>query len=148
MLAMSRFLETKSTPKIVSITSQPSYYISLPSFQFYLPWDPTPEQEDIIKEQVRDTEETIQREVLEFKHNKEQRLKALGIAVDPPALEPMDKVGSKPDDEHPTDIPHSNTSPTSTTNRPPSNAGKVGHEKEPDRADDVMIEEVEDTVIY
>ncbi|KAI1212272.1 uncharacterized protein F4807DRAFT_365013 [Annulohypoxylon truncatum] len=130
MLAMARFLETKSTPKI-----------------YYLPWDPTPEQEDAIQEQVRDAKDTIEREVLEFKQRKEQRLKALGIAVDPPALEPKDIVGSKPDDEHPIDIPQSNPSST-TTDRPPSHAGKVGHEKEPDRADDVMIEEVEDTVIY
>ncbi|KAI1457128.1 hypothetical protein F4805DRAFT_429655 [Annulohypoxylon moriforme] len=132
MLAMAGFLETKSTPKI-----------------YYLPWDPTPEQEDTIKEQIRDVKDTIDREVLEFKQRKEQRLKALGIAVDPPAPEPKDKVGSKPDDEHPTDTPQSNPSPTTTNNnRPPSHAGKVGHEKEPDRADDVMIEEVEDTVIY
>ncbi|KAI2471428.1 hypothetical protein F4781DRAFT_429323 [Annulohypoxylon bovei var. microspora] len=130
LLAVARFLETKSTPKI-----------------YYLPWDPTDEQEDTIKCQIRDAEDTIEKEALDFKQHKEQRLKALGITADPLALESKDKVGSKPDDEHPTDIPQSNPSPT-TTNHPPSHAGKVGHEKEPDRADDVMIEEVEDTVIY
>ncbi|KAI0881873.1 uncharacterized protein GGS22DRAFT_170948 [Annulohypoxylon maeteangense] len=131
MLAMARFLETKTPPKI-----------------YYLPWDPTPEQEDTIKEQIHEAKDTIEREVLEFQQRKEQRLKALGVAVDSPALEPKDKVGSKLDDEHPTDTPQSIPSPTTTNNRPPSHAGKVGHEKEPDRADDVMIEEVEDTVIY
>ncbi|KAI1412853.1 hypothetical protein F5Y13DRAFT_38425 [Hypoxylon sp. FL1857] len=126
MLATARFLETKSTPKI-----------------YYLPWDPTVEQEDIIKDQVREVEDIIEKEVLDFKRHKERTMKALGIAVESPTLESKDTVRSKPDDEHHTDIPQSNP-----TNRPPSHAGKVGHEKESDRADDVMIEEVEDTVIY
>lgn len=126
MLATARFLETKSTPKI-----------------YYLPWDLTAEQEDIIKDQIRKVEDIIDKEVLDFKRHKEQTMKALGITVESPALESKDTVGSKLDDEHLTDIPQSNPA-----NRPPSHAGKLGHEKESDRADDVMIEEVEDTVIY
>ncbi|OTA91621.1 hypothetical protein M434DRAFT_397138 [Hypoxylon sp. CO27-5] len=126
MLATARFLETKSAPKI-----------------YYLPWDPTVEQEDIIKDQIRKAEDIINKEVLDFKRHKEQTMKALGITVESPTLESEDTVGSKLDDEHLTDIPQSNPA-----NRPPSHTGKVGHEKESDRADDVMIEEVEDTVIY
>ncbi|KAI1374606.1 hypothetical protein F4677DRAFT_425561 [Hypoxylon crocopeplum] len=126
MLAMAGFLETKSAPKI-----------------YYLPWDPTDEQEDAIKAQIREAEETIDKEVLDFKRRKEQMLKVLGIAADPPTPEAKDTVGSKPNDERLTDHPQPND-----TNRPPSRANKVGQEKEQDRADEIMIEEVEDTVIY
>ncbi|KAI0386158.1 hypothetical protein F5Y04DRAFT_275764 [Hypomontagnella monticulosa] len=125
MLATARYLSTKSSPKI-----------------YYLPWDRTSDQEDIIQDQIREVEDIIDREVLDFKQRKEERLRMLGIAAEPPTPE-KDIVGSKPDNEHIADLPQSNP-----TNRPPSHAGKVGHEKEPDRADDVMIEEVEDTVIY
>ncbi|KAI1404029.1 hypothetical protein F4819DRAFT_449210 [Hypoxylon fuscum] len=127
MLAMARFLETKSTPKV-----------------FYLPWDPTDEQEDIIKDQIRDAEDIIDREVHDFKHRKEQQMKVLGIAPEPSTPEPKDTVGSKSNDEPLTDLPQSNP----TNNAPSHTPSKIGHEKESDRADDVMIEEVEDTVIY
>ncbi|KAI1384631.1 pinin/SDK/memA/ protein conserved region-domain-containing protein [Hypoxylon trugodes] len=132
MLAMARFLETRSEPKI-----------------YYLPWDPTDEQDRIIKNQIRDTEDIIDKEVDEFNLRKERKLKALGIPTEPPPLEPKNTVGSKTNDEHPTDNPPPSNPTPATANRPPSRTGKVGHhEKEPDRADDVMIEEVEDTVIY
>ncbi|KAL7626912.1 hypothetical protein AAE478_003686 [Parahypoxylon ruwenzoriense] len=126
MLAMARFLETKSSPKI-----------------YYLPWDPTDDQEDTIKDQIRDTEEIIDKETADFKQRREQKMKELGIAAEAPTPGPKDTVGSKPDDERLTDLPQSDP-----TNRPPSRTNKPGHEKEPERADDVMIEEVEDTVIY
>ncbi|OTB08419.1 hypothetical protein M426DRAFT_19087 [Hypoxylon sp. CI-4A] len=126
MLATARFLETKSPPKI-----------------YYLPWDPTTEQEDIIKDQVRNAEDMIDKELLNFQKRKEQNMKALGITAEPLRVEPKDTVGSNPNDEHLTNTPLSNP-----TNRPPSHTGKAGHERELDRADDVMIEEVEDTVIY
>ncbi|KAI2639587.1 hypothetical protein GGS26DRAFT_274255 [Hypomontagnella submonticulosa] len=125
MLATAHYLETKSSPKI-----------------YYLPWDRTNDQEDTIQDQIREVEDIIDREVLDFKQRKEQELKMLGVAAEPPTPE-KETVGSKPDNEHIADLPQHNR-----TNRPPSHAGKVGHEKEPDRADDVMIEEVEDTVIY
>ncbi|KAI0013989.1 pinin/SDK/memA/ protein conserved region-domain-containing protein [Xylariaceae sp. FL0662B] len=126
MLAIARFLETRSRPKI-----------------YYLPWDPTEEQEDIIKNQIRDVQDVIDKEVHDFKRRKEQKLKVLGIAVTPPLPEPKETVGKADDDERPTDLPKSNS-----TNRTPSHTRQAGHEKESDRADDVMIEEDEDTVIY
>ncbi|KAI1464994.1 pinin/SDK/memA/ protein conserved region-domain-containing protein [Daldinia caldariorum] len=128
MLATARFLETKSTPKI-----------------YYLPWDLTEEQEDTIKEQTREAEDIIDKEALDFKQRKEQRLKALGVAVNPATSEPTkDTADENTNKEHPPNSPQSND----TNHRPPSRAGKVGHERESDRADDVVIEEVEDTVIY
>ncbi|KAK6952909.1 hypothetical protein Daesc_005206 [Daldinia eschscholtzii] len=126
MLATARFLETKSTPKI-----------------YYLPWDLTEEQEDIIKEQTREAEDIIDKEALDFKQRREQKLKVLGVADKTLISEPKDTVGNNTGNEHSTNSPQSNP-----TNRPPSHAGKIGHEREPDRADDVVIEEVEDTVIY
>ncbi len=70
-------------------------------------------------------------------------MQGLGIAVKPSLSEKDETVG-KPNDKPPTD----KSQPVST-NRPPSRAtNKVGPEKESDRADDVMIEEDEDTVIY
>ncbi|KAI5863165.1 pinin/SDK/memA/ protein conserved region-domain-containing protein [Durotheca rogersii] len=129
MLATARFLETKSTPKI-----------------YYLPWDRTDAQENTIKGKMRHVEEIISKELAEFKERREQKLKALGIAVvpEPPTPIPKDTVGSKPDNERLTDHAHSDPN-----DRPPSRTHKPGPEKEPDRADDAMIEEeVEDTVIY
>lgn len=97
----------------------------------------------MIKDQTREVEDIIDKEVLDFKQRKEQKLKVLGVAVRSPTPEPKDTVGNNPNDERPADPPQSNP-----TNRPPSHAGKIGHERESDRADDVVIEEVEDTVIY
>ncbi|KAI0603213.1 pinin/SDK/memA/ protein conserved region-domain-containing protein [Biscogniauxia sp. FL1348] len=127
MRATARFLQTQSRPKI-----------------YYLPWKPTEKQEDTIKDQIRDVEDIINKEVLEFKQQKEQRLRSLGVAVKPPTPEAKETVGRPDNIEPPTNISHSDS-----TNRAPShNINKVGHEKESDRADDVMIEEDEDTVIY
>ncbi|KAI1500500.1 pinin/SDK/memA/ protein conserved region-domain-containing protein [Biscogniauxia marginata] len=127
MRATARFLQTQSKPKI-----------------YFLPWKLSEKQEDIIKDQIRDVEDIIAKEVLEFKQQKEQRLKALGVAVKAPPPEAKETVGRSDDVEHPTNIP-----PPDPTNRAPSHTtGKAGHEKESDRADDVMIEEDEDTVIY
>lgn len=61
----------------------------------------------------------------------------------PPIPEKHEAVG-KPNDELPTD-----KAQPDSTNRPPSRGpSKVGPDKDPDRAEDVMIEEAEDTVIY
>ncbi|KAI1769253.1 hypothetical protein GGR53DRAFT_475079 [Hypoxylon sp. FL1150] len=129
MLATARFLKTKSDPEI-----------------FYLPWDPTVEQEQIIKDQIREAEDIIDKDLHDFKRYKEQRMKTLGIANEPQTPEPKDTVGSKPDAEPVTDLPQPD--PTNHYHSPPHTTGKAGYEKEPDKADDVMIEEVEDTVIY
>ncbi|KAI1340496.1 hypothetical protein F5Y15DRAFT_406780 [Xylariaceae sp. FL0016] len=63
MLAMAHHLQTKSRPKI-----------------YYLPWELTRDQEDIIRDQVQDTEDLVDKEVLEFGQRKQQKMKALGIS--------------------------------------------------------------------
>ncbi|KAJ3580018.1 hypothetical protein NPX13_g541 [Xylaria arbuscula] len=126
MLAKARYLQTKATPRI-----------------FYLPWELTKVQEDTIRDQILEAEKVIEKEKSGFQERKNRRLEDLGIAVKPPLTNKDETVG-KPHDEPPTD----KSQPVST-NRPPSRAtNKVGPERESDRADDVMIEEDEDTVIY
>ncbi|KAI1180365.1 pinin/SDK/memA/ protein conserved region-domain-containing protein [Nemania sp. FL0916] len=126
MRAKARYLQSRAEPKI-----------------FYLPYELTRRQEDIIQEQVQQAESTIEKEIEEFKERKEMRLRSLGIVAKPPILGTDVTVG-KPHVESPTDKPQ-----PESTNHPPSRAtNKVGPEKESDRADDVMIEEDEDTVIY
>ncbi|KAI1132928.1 pinin/SDK/memA/ protein conserved region-domain-containing protein [Nemania abortiva] len=126
MLAKARFLQTRAKPKI-----------------FYLPYELTRTQEGMIQNQIQQVENIIEKEIAAFKERKEQRLQGLGVAVKPSIPEKDETVG-KPHDEPPAD----KTQPEST-NRPSSRAtNKVGPEKESDRADDVMIEEDEDTVIY
>ncbi|KAI0400839.1 hypothetical protein F4802DRAFT_467097 [Xylaria palmicola] len=126
MLAKARYLQTEAKPKI-----------------FYRPYEPTRTQKETIQGQIQQVENMIENEILEFKERKEQRLQGLGIAVKPPVLEKDETVG-KPNDEPPTDKPQ-----PESTNRPSSRAtNKAGLERESDRADDVMIEEEEDTVIY
>ncbi|KAI1359834.1 pinin/SDK/memA/ protein conserved region-domain-containing protein [Xylaria arbuscula] len=126
MLAKARYLQTKAMPRI-----------------FYLPWELTKVQEDTIRDQILEAEKVIEKEKSGFQERKNRRLEDLGIAVKPPLTNKDETVG-KPHDEPPTD----KSQPVST-NRPPSRAtNKVGPERESDRADDVMIEEDEDTVIY
>ncbi|KAH8161183.1 hypothetical protein CIB48_g7073 [Xylaria polymorpha] len=126
MLAKAQYLQTEAKPKI-----------------FYRPYELTPSQKDRIQDQVQQAENSIKKEVSEFKERKEQRLQSLGI-VPKPSLSEKDETVGKPNDEPPTD-----KSQPESTNRPSSRAtNKVGPDKESDRADDVMIEEDEDTVIY
>ncbi|KAI1186852.1 pinin/SDK/memA/ protein conserved region-domain-containing protein [Nemania serpens] len=130
MLAKARYLQTRAKPKI-----------------FYLPYELTREQEDTIQDQIHQTEKMIEREVLKFRQRKEERLQNLGIAVKP-SMPSKDETVGKFHDEPPTaDKPQ-----PESTNRPSSRAtNKVRPEKpekESDKADDVMIEEDEDTVIY
>lgn len=125
MLAKARFLQTRNCPRI-----------------YYSPWEQTPEQRDIIQEQIRDAENIVDREVSDFRRRKEQRLRALGVAIELPTPETKEPL-RKTVDERPTD-----TWQSDSANHAPSHTGKVGHEKESDDAGDVMVEEAEDTVIY
>ncbi|KAI0460416.1 hypothetical protein F5B21DRAFT_7091 [Xylaria acuta] len=127
MLAKAQYLQTEAAPKI-----------------FYRPYELTRSQKDRIQDHIQQVEKSIKKEVSEFKERKEQRLQSLGIAPKTSLSEKDETVG-KPNDEPPTDKPQ----PPESTNRPSSRAtNKVGPDKESDRADDVMIEEDEDTVIY
>lgn len=66
LLATAKFLYTRTQPRI-----------------YYLPWEPTADQEDLIADQVRDAEDIIERETREFKQRKAERLEALGEPARP-----------------------------------------------------------------
>jgi hypothetical protein len=51
--------------------------------QYYLPWELTEDQEELIADQVRDAGDVIEKETREFKQRKEQRLDALGELAKP-----------------------------------------------------------------
>lgn len=115
--------------------------------QFYLPYELTRAQENTIQDQIHEIEKIIEKEALEFRERKEERLQNLGIAVNPPIPNKDETVGKLRDE-----LPTADKSQPESTNPPSSRAtNKVGLEKperEADKADDVMIEEDEDTVIY
>ncbi|KAI1857015.1 uncharacterized protein JN550_013508 [Neoarthrinium moseri] len=153
LLATARFLRTRTVPQV-----------------YYLPWEPTEDEEDIIKDQIRDAEDLIDSETREFKQRKEQRLKALGITTqeapasesDPaPELQPTESPSvdqdentvGKTDTDATHDVPPQQPDETSeTTNRDSAQASKGGHhdhqDKDADETGDVMVEGDEDTVIY
>ncbi|ROW12656.1 hypothetical protein VMCG_00755 [Cytospora schulzeri] len=121
MLAMAHSLRTRSQPRL-----------------YYRPWELSPEEEDIIKDQVHDAEGQIEEEVKQFKRRKEQRLKELG------ALPSSSEVEATVDE--------SITAATATNERNPSPtpepapAQRNSHHE--DRDHDEMVEAEEDTVIY
>lgn len=126
LLETARFLQTSTEPKI-----------------FYLPWESTADQQDTIKDQIRDAESLIAEEVREFKQRKEKRLQDLGIPVKPSerTTEPEQTVGKTDAETLP------NPPPTESTNPPSTHTNKVGQDKETDEAGDVVVED-EDAVLY
>jgi hypothetical protein len=88
MLARAHSLFTKTEPRIVSFMhtliplSFPAAAANL-SAKYYLPWQLTKEQEETIHEQVREAQETIDRETRDWERRKEQRLKELGVELPP-----------------------------------------------------------------
>lgn len=122
--------------------------------QYYRPWELSPEEEDIIKDQVHDAEGQIEEEVKQFKRRKEQRLKDLGAL--PSSSEVEATVGEQVKERSNNAAPESTTAATATNDRNPSPAPapapaptlsqRSSHHE--DRDHDEMVEAEEDTVIY
>ncbi|KAK3692859.1 pinin/SDK/memA/ protein conserved region-domain-containing protein [Podospora appendiculata] len=110
MLAAAHSLRTSSEPRLR-----------------YRPWEPTKEQENTIKNQIRVTEETIDKERQDFKRSKERALKELGVR--PPAK--SESTVGEPN-------------PPEDANRP----SKGSHDKDHDENGDEMVQDKEDTVLY
>ncbi|KAK7966917.1 uncharacterized protein PG986_001194 [Apiospora aurea] len=157
LVSMARYLRTKTEPHI-----------------YYLPWDLTQRQEELIKDQVQDAQDLVNQETREFKQRQEKRHGDSGIAEQKLPTPPGDEmvteetsqpppssdqpqedqqhqqqqstVGSKSDDSD----PNPPAQPDSTNDRASAQASKAGgaHVKEADEAGDVMVVEGEDTVIY
>ncbi|KAJ4422431.1 hypothetical protein N0V82_002879 [Gnomoniopsis sp. IMI 355080] len=126
MLASARALKTRSEPKL-----------------YYRPWELTKEQEDIIKDQIRDAEAQIEEELQQFKRDKEQRLRELGaqpssLDVDAPADEPVEGDRSS-------NAAQAESAATATNDRKRSPVPVPSTE---DKDHDEMVEAEEDTVIY
>lgn len=154
MLAMAHSLRTKSEPKLVR-----NHWESLPLIggatsltcvlQYYRPWELSPEEEDIVKDQVRDVEGQIEEEVRQFKRRKEQRLKELGAL--PSSSEVEATLGEQVEERSNNAAPDESTTAATATNDhtpspSPAPAQKSSHHE--DRDHDEMVEAEEDTVIY
>ncbi|KAK8058888.1 hypothetical protein PG994_009336 [Apiospora phragmitis] len=152
LVSTARYLRTKTEPHI-----------------YYLPWDLTQRQEDLIKDQIQDAEDLVNQETREFKQRREKRHGESAVAEEkvplpgdemviegtsqppPPSDQPSEEqqqqttVGSKSDSD-----PNPPAQPDSTNDRASAQASKAGgaHVKEADEAGDVMVVEGEDTVIY
>ncbi|KAK6074426.1 pinin sdk mema domain protein [Seiridium cupressi] len=134
---------------------------------YYLPWELTEDQEDLIKDQIHDAEDLVEKETREFKQRKEQRLTALGVSIKPtserePAPEsqpfPVEQTpedaentsGKVDTDALPVDPPQPHDTAETTNGDASESTNKAGHQqdKEADENEDVMVEGDEDTVIY
>ncbi|KAK3302167.1 uncharacterized protein B0T15DRAFT_487392 [Chaetomium strumarium] len=141
MLAMAQSLQTKSEPKL-----------------YYVPWQLSREQEDIVNDQIRATRDIIEKEVREFKTRKEQRFKALGVSPPPrspspppprqeeqlPEPEPDAKPRSKEATIGEPELPPQDTN-ADTVAATPSKA-RTDHEKEHDENGDEMMQDEEDII--
>lgn len=124
--------------------------------QYYRPWELSPREEDVIKDQVRDAESQIEEEVRQFKRRKEQRLRDLGAL--PSSSEFEATVGEQVEelsnraaaDESPTAAATAandrKPSPVPIPAPAPAPAQKSSHQEERDH--DEVVEAEEDTVIY
>ncbi|KAI1816806.1 hypothetical protein GGS20DRAFT_583152 [Poronia punctata] len=127
MLAKARYLRTRAKPPI-----------------YYLPWELTKSQEDLIQVQVQEAKQIIEKEAAKLAGHKEREKgeATSGITVKPP-ISKTEETTVEPDTKIPTNKSES------TNNRPHSRGtNKAGPDRDHDRAEDVMIEEAEDTVIY
>ena len=110
LLAMARFLKTRTEPVLVCIMSLfsdsahrngtcPDSDISCP--QYYRPWELRREDEDIILDQIEDTEKTVAREVAEFeaRYPPPQQTEE----ENPPETKPKPQVGKEVEEDKPAD---------------------------------------------
>lgn len=133
--------------------------------QYYRPWELTPDQEDIIKDQIRDAEDEIADEVRRFRRRKEQRLSDLGALTLPAPSEADNTVGEQAEERSNTaaqvefttddaaatnDHDHHDHAHKHAPARSPSPAPapKSSHHHHEDKDHDEIVEAEEDTVIY
>jgi len=147
MLEKARSLRTRSEPGL-----------------YYLPWELTKEQEDIISDQIHVAEETVDRERRDFKTCKEQRLRALGVtppprSPSPPPRQPKHQPGPEPNSEPKTQLrseeatvgepkhPSQSTNPDTAALASPK-AREPHPDKDHDEHGDEIMQDAEDVVIY
>ena len=128
--------------------------------QYYLPWERTKEQEEIISDQLRTAEETIDRERRAFKTRKEQRLRELGVTPPPRSPSPPPRPQRKQPDVGPEAEPQSENATVGDPKRPPQDTNsdaaapapskaRTDHpDRDHDENGDEMMQDEEDMVIY
>ncbi|KAK4190083.1 hypothetical protein QBC35DRAFT_513573 [Podospora australis] len=135
LLSQARYLKTRSRPVI-----------------YYLPWEPTREQEDIIKDQIRDAEDRIAEEKAAFQRRKERRLKELGVTDhrdDAMDLDARERKGTTAQKQETVGEP---TSPSHSTNPPPPQADHHQCHPSPhpqhhdETGDEMVMQDAEDTM--
>lgn len=142
------------------VSSSSAHATRLTQSQYYLPWELTKEQEEIISDQIRTAEDTVDRERRDFKNRKEQRLRSLGVTPPPRSpsppprqQKPQPKAEAEPEmgpDEAMVGEPKP---PPQDTNPDvvepvPSKARTYHHDKDHDENGDEMVQDEEDIVIY
>ncbi|KAK8034840.1 hypothetical protein PG993_009835 [Apiospora rasikravindrae] len=131
LVSTARYLRTKTEPHI-----------------YYLPWDLTQRQEDLIKDQIQDAEDLVNQETREFKQGREKRHGDPGVAEQKHPTPPGDEMVTEETSQPP---PSSDQQPRGDQQQQSTvGTSKAGgaHVKEADEAGDVMVVEGEDTVIY
>ena len=161
MLAQAHSLRTRSEPKLVSMDPARRHCGEVNLFpQYYLPWERTKEQEDIISDQIRTAEETIDGERRAFKTRKEQRLRELGVSPPPGSPSPPPRPQRKQPAGGPETESQSENATVGDPKRPPqdtnpdvaaaapSKAPTDHTDKDHDENGDEMMQDEEDMVIY
>lgn len=145
MLAMARGLQTRSEPKLVSITACSCMKTSdLLESQYYRPWKLTKEQESTIKYQIRDAEDQIADELQQFKRDKEHRLREFGAL--PPSSSDADAMVGEPVERGLSSNTAQDESAATATNHREQSTTPAPVTEDKDQGE--MVEAEEDTVIY
>ncbi|POR34083.1 Uncharacterized protein TPAR_05745, partial [Tolypocladium paradoxum] len=129
-LKLAQFLRTRCKPEL-----------------YYLPWKPTPREEDTIDDQIRNTKAAIARELEDFKSRRESHLRRYG---------PRRESDASRTEQPPVPAAKPEASPP----RPAADAGSAeqqpvtahhdphGHHDPHDDSGDILVEAEEDMVIY
>ncbi|KAH6610417.1 hypothetical protein Trco_000437 [Trichoderma cornu-damae] len=130
LLAMARFLRTKSEPAI-----------------FYLPWKTTPAQKDAIDDQIQRARATAEKEAEQFRARKQRHIERYGPPTRQTSATPDEAAAARvPEDESPARSPHPSTDKPHMQERGESqDMHKGGHH---DESGDDLEEAEEDMVIY
>lgn len=114
--------------------------------QFYLPWKTTPEQKDIIDDQIQRAKDTVEKEVEQFKARKQRHIERYGPPTRQISVTPDEPAATRaPERESPIRSPHHSADKTHLQERRVSQDLHRGHH---DESGDDLEEAEEDMVIY
>lgn len=148
-LALARYLQTKAEPKIVCC---PTYQRECrpganSALQYYLPWQRTDEERDIIDQQRREARELVQREESEFDKRRKWHVERHGEAVRPRPPSPPREQPRPPTASPAPSVTISGASPMKVDDEEDDKQEDTQHEGHDD-AGDIVEHDGEDMVIY